>query len=116
MDRPEKENPPMDVMIDLCMVPMGVGVSVSAHIARCQRELDAAGVKHTLHAYGTTVEGEWDTVMAAVKRCHQAVHDMGVQRIFTVVKIGTRIDKPQTAADKVASVRDKLAADPPGPG
>ncbi|MDP7349290.1 MAG: MTH1187 family thiamine-binding protein, partial [Phycisphaeraceae bacterium] len=63
--------------MDLCIVPLGVGVSVSRHIAACQRVLTEAGLATHLHAYGTNVEGEWETVMAAVKRCHQVVHDMG---------------------------------------
>ena len=57
----------MKVMIDLCVVPLGVGVSVSNYVAACQKILDAAGLKHQLHAYGTNVEGDWDAVMGAVK-------------------------------------------------
>ena len=98
----------MNVMIDLCVVPMGVGVSVSRYVAACERVLDEAGLKRTLHAYGTTIEGEWDAVFAAVKRCHEQVHAMGAPRIFTTLKVGTRTDKPQTAEDKVRSVEEEM--------
>jgi uncharacterized protein (TIGR00106 family) len=101
----------MRVMIDLCVVPIGVGVSVSAHIAACERVLEEAGLEHTLHAYGTNIEGEWDAVFAAVKRCHEVVHAMGAPRITTTIKVGTRIDRAQTMQEKVASVVAKLAAD-----
>ena len=98
----------MNVIMDLCIVPLGVGVSVSRHIAACQRVLTEAGLATHLHAYGTNIEGEWETVMAAVKRCHQVVHDMGAPRITTTIKLGTRIDRAQSMQDKVASVKEKL--------
>jgi len=60
----------MHVIIDLCVVPIGVGTSVSAYVAACQKVLEEAGLSHTMHAYGTNIEGDWDAVMAAVKRCH----------------------------------------------
>ena len=65
----------MNVMIDICIVPLGVGVSVSDYVAACQKVFQEAGLKHEMHAYGTNVEGEWDAVMAAVKRCHEVVHE-----------------------------------------
>lgn len=98
----------MKVMVDLCVVPIGVGVSVSSHIAACQRVLDEAGLKTHLHAYGTNIEGEWDEVFAAIKRCHEVIHEMGAPRITTTVKLGTRIDRDQTMEEKVQSVTSKL--------
>jgi len=98
----------MNVMIDLCVVPMGAGVSVSRYVAACQRVLDEAGLDHELHPYGTVIEGEWDAVFEAVRRCHETIHAMGCPRIFTTLKVGTRTDKNQTAADKVASVRQQM--------
>jgi len=67
-----------------------------------------AGLSHQLHAYGTNVEGEWDDVFEALRRCHERVHEMGAPRISTTVKLGTRNDRPQTMADKVSSVVTKL--------
>lgn len=99
----------MKVMIDLCVVPIGVGVSLSEYIVECERVLKAAGLKTELHAYGTIVEGEWDEVFAAVKACHEAVHAKGAPRITTTIKVGTRVDREQTMEEKVASVKDKLS-------
>ncbi len=98
----------MNVILDLCVVPIGVGTSVSDHVAACQRVLEEAGLSHTMHAYGTNIEGDWDDVMAAVKRCHEVVHELGAPRITTTIKLGTRTDRSQTIADKVASVENKL--------
>jgi uncharacterized protein (TIGR00106 family) len=98
----------MKVIVDLCVVPLGVGVSVSAYVTACEHVLADAGLTTQLHAYGTNIEGEWDDVFAAIKRCHEVVHAMGAPRISTTLKLGTRTDREQTMEDKVASVRDKL--------
>jgi uncharacterized protein (TIGR00106 family) len=98
----------MKVLIDLCIVPLGVGVSLSSYIAACEKVLTGAGLTTALHSYGTNVEGEWDAVFAAVKRCHEVVHEMGAPRITTTIKLGTRTDRQQTMEDKVRSVQEKL--------
>lgn len=98
----------MKVMIDLCVVPLGVGVSVSEYVTACQRIFRDAGLSHQMHAYGTNVEGDWDEVFAAVKRCHEVLHEMGAPRINTSMRIGTRTDRAQTMADKIESVERKL--------
>lgn len=97
----------MKVIVDLCVVPIGVGVSVSKYVAECQKVLQEAGLEHKLHAYGTNIEGEWDDVFAATKRCHQRVHDMGAPRITTSIKVGTRTDREQSMQDKIDSVTEK---------
>jgi uncharacterized protein (TIGR00106 family) len=65
-------------------------------------------LSYQLHANGTNIEGEWDEVFAAVKKCHQRVHQIGVPRIFTTIKIGTRTDKVQRMQEKIRSVEEKL--------
>jgi uncharacterized protein (TIGR00106 family) len=98
----------MKVIADLCVIPMGTGVSVSREVALCERILTEAGLKTKLHAYGTNIEGEWDDVFAAVKRCHEALHAAGVPRISTSMRFGTRVDREQSMEDKVRSVEQKL--------
>jgi len=98
----------MKVIADLCVVPLGVGVSVSEYVAACEKVLKEAGLNTKLHAYGTNIEGEWDAVFAAIKKCHEVVHQMGAPRITTTLKFGTRTDRAQTMDDKVKSVEKKL--------
>lgn len=98
----------MKVIADLCVVPMGVGVSVSRYVAACERVLTDAGLEIKLHAYGTNVEGEWDEVFAAIKRCHEVVHEMGAPRISSTLRFGTRTDRDQGMQEKIQSVENKL--------
>ena len=98
----------MNVIADICLIPMGIGVSVSREVTVCERIFSEAGLKTKLHAYGTNIEGEWDAVFAAIKRCHETLHAMGVPRISASMRFGTRIDREQTMDDKVRSVEEKL--------
>lgn len=98
----------MKVIADVTIVPLGVGISVSKYVAACETVFSEAGLKTHLHAYGTNVEGEWDDVFAAVKRCHEVVHEMGAPRISSNMRFGTRTDRDQTMNDKIRSVEDKL--------
>jgi uncharacterized protein (TIGR00106 family) len=98
----------VNVIVDICIVPLGVGLSLSPYIAACEEVLQKAGVNPQLHAYGTNIEGEWDTVMEAIKQCHERLHEMGAPRLTTTLKMGTRTDRTQTMADKVNSVQAKL--------
>ena len=101
----------MKVIADLCIVPMGVGVSVSKYVTACENVLKAAGLKTKLHAYGTNIEGEWNVVFDAIRRCHEVVHEMGAPRITTTLKFGTQIDRSQTMEDKVDSVQKHLVVE-----
>jgi len=95
--------------VDFCLIPMGTGKPSIAHeIAHVQRVLKASGLKVTMHSAGTTVEGAWDEVMKVVGQCHALVHQNGVLRIQTTMRISTRTDKTQTAEDKVRRVNEIL--------
>lgn len=98
----------MHVIADLNVIPIGVGTSVSKYVAACERLIRDAGLNYTLHAYGTNIEGPWDEVMAVTKRCHETLHEMGAPRVNTSLKLGTRTDREQTMADRVAKVESLL--------
>ena len=99
----------MHVTADLSLVPIGVGVSISKYVAACEKVLRDSGLAVRLHGYGTNIEGEWDDVFSAIKRCQETLHDMGAPRVYSVLKFGTRTDKEQTMDDKVRSVEEKLS-------
>ena len=75
----------MKVIADLSVIPIGVGISLSKYIAACEKVLSEAGLKTKLHAYGTNIEGDWDAVFAAIKRCHEVLHEMGAPRVSAVI-------------------------------
>jgi uncharacterized protein (TIGR00106 family) len=99
----------MKVLVDLTIVPLGAGVSLSAYIAACEEVLERHELKTAMHANGTNIEGEWDEVFRAIRVCHETVHAMGAPRIHTNIKLGTRTDRDQSLqskVDSVAAIRD----------
>jgi uncharacterized protein (TIGR00106 family) len=101
----------MQVVVDFCLVPIGVGLSLSPYIAAAEEVLEAHELAYELHPNGTAIEGEWDDVIAAIKSCHERVHAMGAVRIHTSLKIGTRTDRVVHLSDKVSSVKAHLNRD-----
>ncbi|KAF4981555.1 hypothetical protein FZEAL_2664 [Fusarium zealandicum] len=102
---------PESCYADFCLLPIGTGnVSVAEEVAEVQKVLKASGLKYTLHSAGTTVEGQWDEVMAAIGKAHAVVHRRGVVRIQSSMRVGSRTDKKQIAEEKVKRVETILAA------
>ena len=99
----------MWVSIDLCLVPLGVGVSLSSYVHTCQKIIEEFGLEYELGPNGTAIEGEWEQVFLCVKACHKAVHALGVNRIYTTLKINTRTDRKQSFREKVPSVIDQMS-------
>ncbi|VEU23709.1 DEKNAAC104885 [Brettanomyces naardenensis] len=94
---------------DVCLLPIGTQTpSVSDYVTAAEKLIRESGLKSTLHSAGTTIEGEWSEVMDLIGRMHEKVHEMGVLRIQSDIRVGTRTDKSQTAKDKVDTVERKL--------
>ncbi len=98
----------MWVSVDLCLIPLGSGESLAPFIAACQRVIAQKDLDYELGANGTSIEGEWEAVFACVKECHDEIHSLGVDRIFTSLRINTRIDKKQSFREKVQKVKSML--------
>lgn len=89
------------------IVPLGVGVSVSQYIARVINIVDESGLPYKLHAMGTIVEGDWDQVMALIKKCRDILMDE-VERLLIDIKIDDRKGVTGRIEGKVKSVEEKL--------
>jgi uncharacterized protein (TIGR00106 family) len=91
----------MKALAEIQVIPIGVGVSVRAQVRRAHELIRASGLQAQLHAYGTNVEGDLDTILATIKTVHETLHAEGTPRLATTVKIGTRTDKDPDMASKV---------------
>ena len=105
---------------DLTVIALGrQGASASAYIAEIQRRLAGQDrVGYRMHAMGTSLEGTTADILALVGELHALPFDQGVPRVYTVLKLDERRDRPdQTLDDKVRSVERLLGAadDPTGP-
>jgi uncharacterized protein (TIGR00106 family) len=96
---------------DLTVLALGrEGASASEYIAEIQRRLQAQeSVRFRMHAMGTSLEGSTDDILALVGELHRVPFDQGVPRVYTVLKLDERRDRPdQTLDDKIRAVEDRL--------
>ena len=98
---------------ELTVISLGrADVGASAYVAEIQRRLARQDrVRYAMHAMGTSLEGETADVLALVGELHAVPFELGVPRVYTVLKLDERRDKAQTLEDKVAAVQRLLAAD-----
>ncbi|MCJ2045616.1 MTH1187 family thiamine-binding protein [Methylobacterium sp. J-078] len=94
----------MKVVADLCIVPMGVGPSVSPYVREIKAILDASPLNAEMHANGTNIEGELSEICALVEACEARLSELGVQRVFFTMAFSSRRDKDQAMADKLKAV------------
>jgi uncharacterized protein (TIGR00106 family) len=85
-------------------------VSASRYIAAIQRRLaDQDRVRYRMHAMGTSLEGSTEDILTLVGELHALPFKQGIPRVYTVLKLDERRDRPdQTLDDKVHSVEDLL--------
>lgn len=99
---------------DLTVLALGrQGASASEYIAEIQRRLrNQQRVKFQMHAMGTSLEGSAEDILAVVGELHAVPFDQGVPRVYTVLKLDERRDRPdQTLAEKVKSVEERLGGE-----
>ena len=87
--------------------------SAGEYIAAIQRHLATQDrVGYRMHAMGTSLEGPTADILAVVGELHAIPFEQGIPRVYTVLKLDERRDRPgQTLDDKVASVERRLAED-----
>jgi len=95
------------MLVEFSVVPIGIGESVSQYVAECLRIVEDSGLKYKINPMGTVVEGEYDEVMALVKRCHMRVSEL-CPRVITTVKIDDRRGAKGVIDRKILSVEEKL--------
>ena len=96
------------VIVEVSFVPLGVGTSLSRYVAEAVKLIRESGLPHEFHSMGTNIEGEWDEVIALVRRCQDRLFEMGAPRLSTSLKVSERRDKPYHMKQKVATVESLL--------
>ena len=95
---------------DLTVIGLGrPDASASRYIAEIQRRLAAQDrVRFQMHAMGTSLEGETAAILALVGELHAVPFELGLPRVYTVLKLDERRDREQTLQDKVDAVNRLL--------
>ncbi|MBM3667666.1 MAG: MTH1187 family thiamine-binding protein [Actinobacteria bacterium] len=95
---------------DLTVIGLGrADPSAGPYIAEIQRRLSAQDrVGFRLHAMGTSLEGPVEDILAVVAELHSVPFELGLPRVYTVLKLDERRDKEQSLDDKVEAVKRRL--------
>jgi len=95
------------VLLELSVVPLGVGESVSPYVARCLDIIDKSGLDYEFHSMGTTIEGPLDEVLAIMRRCIEELASDN-DRVTCSAKLDYRKGSSGRLRSKTASVEKKL--------
>src|SRR3954463_13168312 len=90
---------------DLTVIALGrADASASRYIAEIQRRLAAQDrVRYVMHAMGTSLEGSTGDILAVAGELHAVPFEMGIPRVYSILKLDERRDREQTLDDKVTS-------------
>lgn len=95
------------VLLEMSIVPMGVGDSVSQYVAECVDLIDQSGLDYELHSMGTIIEGELPAVLALMQQCIEKMSTYS-ERVTCSAKLDYRRGRSGRLQSKVASVEKKL--------
>jgi uncharacterized protein (TIGR00106 family) len=107
------------MLIELSIVPLGYDVRWSDQLAEALKLIDASGLPYVLTPSGTCIEGDWDEVMALVRRCHELVRQSS-PHVLTSIRIEDEEGGRDQLTRSIASVEEKVGRplrklDPRGP-
>jgi uncharacterized protein (TIGR00106 family) len=97
------------MIVAFSVTPLGVGEEVGEYVADAVRVVRASGLPNRTDAMFTSIEGDWDEVMAVVK---QAVDVVAAKapRVSVTLKADIRPGVTGALDSKVASVERHLGA------
>jgi len=95
------------VLLEMSIVPMGSGESVSQYVAQCVDLVDQSGLAYEVHSMGTIVEGELPQVLDLLKQCIEKVAESS-NRVTCSAKFDFRRGKSGRISSKVDRVEQQL--------
>lgn len=96
------------MLVAFSVTPLGAGEEVGELVAEAVRVVRASGLPNRTDAMFTTIEGEWDEVMAVVKDAADAVAARA-PRVGLVIKADIRPGVTGAIDAKVESVERHLS-------
>ena len=95
------------ITADLCIIPMGIeDSSVGEYVRQAVQIIEESGLNYQITAMGTQMEtDDLKKLYEVCAEVQEAIFNMGVGRVYTVLKIDDRRDKEnRTLEEKVKSV------------
>jgi uncharacterized protein (TIGR00106 family) len=95
------------MLLELSVIPLGRGRSISADVADLVKIIDASGLDYRLTAAGTILEGNWKQVMDVARKCHAEMRKK-TERVVTYMKIDDYAERVGRLTGAVTSVETKV--------
>lgn len=95
------------MLVELSIIPVGGDSHMSDELAEALKLIDESGLRYELTPSATCIEGEWEEVMALVRRCHERVRSR-CPHIVTTIKIEDEAGANDKLHANVASLEEKL--------
>ena len=95
------------MLVEFSTFPSGKEKNLSEDVARVIEIIEQSGLPHQTHAMGTLIEGDWDSVMDVIKRCHHELANAG-RRIYTRIVIDDRPGATGRLTGKIESLEKRL--------
>jgi uncharacterized protein (TIGR00106 family) len=96
------------MLVAFSVTPLGVGDAVGEYVADAVRVVRDSGLPNHTDAMFTTVEGDWDEVMAVVKQAVDAVA-ANAPRVSVVLKADIRPGATGALTAKMETLERHLA-------
>jgi uncharacterized protein (TIGR00106 family) len=97
----------MSVILDFSMYPLDKGESLSPYVARSIKIIQESGLPYEFRSMGTSIEGDWEEVMAVVTRCFETMRQ-DCHRVALSLKADYRQGPAGRMRRKVESVQEKM--------
>jgi len=97
----------VSVIVDFSIFPVDKGESVSAYVSRAVKTIKESGLAYKLGPMSTSIEGEWDEVMALVGRCFEAMKK-DCSRVYMTIKVDYRKGASGRMEQKIQSIERKV--------
>jgi uncharacterized protein (TIGR00106 family) len=95
------------MLLELSVIPLGRGRSISADVADMLKIIEASHLDYRLTATGTILEGTWDQLMAVAHKCHTETRGK-TERVITLMKVDDYEGRTGRLTAAVASVEAKV--------
>ena len=101
----------MNTLVAVAIAPVGVGEELSSHVAEVVKVIRESGLPNKTYSMFTEIEGDWDSVMAVVKRATFVLAEKGI-RTEVVLKADIRPNFSNMMDGKIDRLNEALEEQP----
>ncbi|MFV0377135.1 MAG: MTH1187 family thiamine-binding protein [Mangrovibacterium sp.] len=89
------------INLALQVLPQAEGRNSYELVDAAIREIQKSGLRYKVCPFETVIEGNYDEVMALVKRVHKALEQNGTKKCMTYIKLQTVFQEDVSIDDKM---------------